>query len=238
MTNENMTNGYIITNDLFYVYHVSLVQTRSRITMEGHQGDYQKIADDYLEWFGKNYSHMKNKYRTFCKLNNYTFDEDIFSDTYLKIYETIRRNGLKDATPQGFDNYTFLSFRTNIKREKQYARVTHRVMLDDDQFHKTYEEWYEAKGGVKNKLMRDLFVDFAVLYIIHAVEENFDTDHFYVYRLKMLYRDMTYKKLADTTKIKGARNMVIAVQKWVKENITKEQVLKAFYDTFGELLDE
>ena len=198
--------------------------------------DKEQIANNYLNWFASNYSTLKRKYNTYCILNNYDFDEDIFSDTYLKIYETIRRNGLKDATPQGFDNYTFLSFRTNIKREGQYARNTKRDRnIPNDDINTLYEEWYDSnKISPRTKLLNDLYIDFSVLYIMLMVEKNFDNEHFYLFKLKTLCK-MTYKQVQEKSNIKGCRQKIITVQNWLKENVSKEDVRKAFEDWFGEM---
>lgn len=197
----------------------------------------EKTANDYLQWFGKNYATLKRKYSTYCALNKYTWDEDIFSDTYLKIYNTIRRNGLKDTTPQGFDNYTFLSFRTNIKREGQYARNTKRDRnIPDDDLNGLYEEYYNGNNvSALDKIKSDLFKDFSILYIMMMVESNFDNEHFYLFRIKTL-GNLTYKQLQERTKIKASRQKVIDVKNWLKENLTKDDIKKAFNDVYGNLL--
>ena len=197
----------------------------------------EKTANDYLQWFGKNYATLKRKYSTYCVLNKYEWDEDVFSDTYLKIYDTIRRNGLKDTTPQGFDNYTFLSFRTNIKREGQYARNTKRDRnIPDEDLNDLYEEYYNGNNvSALEKIKIDLFKDFSILYIMMIVEANFDQEHFYLFRIKTL-GNLTYKQLAEKTKIKASRQKVITVKTWLKENLTKDEIKKAFSEMYGNLL--
>lgn len=172
----------------------------------------------------------------YCKLNGYVFDEDVFSDTYLKIYDTITRKGLKDPTPQGFDNYTFLSYKTNIKRENQYARVTHRSIIDDDQLRQVYEQWYEAKESASDKVRHDLFTDWATLYIMQVVEDNFPPEDFYLYRLKTL-GNLTYKQIQDKTNEKRVRQRIMDIKNFLKENITKDEIIQKFRDTFDEFLD-
>ena len=65
----------------------------------------KEIADKYLIWFSSKYDHLKNKYRRFCTEKQYDWDDDIFSDTYVKIYDAIERNGLSDYSDAGFELY-------------------------------------------------------------------------------------------------------------------------------------
>jgi hypothetical protein len=47
---------------------------------------------------------------------------------------------------------------------------------------------------------------------------------------------MTYKKLAEKTKMKGVRQKVVEVKNWLKENLTKDEINNAFYLMYGDLL--
>lgn len=196
--------------------------------------DYKLIADNYLTWFADNMSKLKNKYRKFCIENSYDWDEDVFSDTYLKIYDIISKKGIADSSEKGYDNYTFMAFKNNIRNEKNYCRTKNRdYNVTSDNIEQLYEDWYNNNHtSSTQKLKRDLFIDFATLYIILSVEEAFDAERARLYKLKVLVKGMTFKKLAETTHIKASRRKVIEVQRWVKDNITKELVNKAFYDWY------
>ncbi len=232
-----MTNGNNNNHTLFITSIISTVQVGYHRTMQGHQRDCEKIAHNYLEWFSQNYTKLKNKYRMYCKLNGYVFDEDVFSDTYLKIYDTITRKGLKDPTPQGFDNYTFLSYKTNIKRENQYARVAHRDMnITSDNINDVYEDWYNSnKSSSEEKLKQDLFTDWATLYIMQVVEDNFPPEDFYLYRLKTL-GNLTYKQIQDRTNEKRVRQRIMDIKNFLKENVRKEDVKELFHQRYNDIL--
>ncbi len=47
---------------------------------------------------------------------------------------------------------------------------------------------------------------------------------------------MTYKKLQEKTKAKKCRQKVSDVKNWIKENISKEEVKKAFNIMYGNLI--
>lgn len=194
--------------------------------------------DKFMHYINDHYNHLKYKYINFCKEHNYVFDEDIFSDTILKCYEAIDKKGkLEDTTDQGIQNYFFISFKMNLKREGQYARNQKRDRnVDSDSINDLYESWYNDNNvSAMEKIKSDLFKDFSVLYIMTCVEDNFDTEHFYLFKLKTL-GNLTYKQLQDKTKIKASRQKVINVKNWLKDNVTKDMIKSAFNAMYGNLM--
>jgi hypothetical protein len=47
---------------------------------------------------------------------------------------------------------------------------------------------------------------------------------------------MTYKQVAEKTNLKGVRTRILEVKKWLKENITKDEVKDKFYEIYKDLL--
>ena len=183
-------------------------------------------AKKYLKWINNNYDAQKKKLMAFCNDKRYKWDEDVFCETYLKIYDRIIRNGIKDDSESGFDGYTFMSFKQNLIREQQYSRnakrdrnVTNLATLN--------EEFQNTKLTQEEKLYSDLKKDFFTLYLMKKVEDNFSPEHFYLFRLKT-FSDITYSELAKKTGIKGARQKVTDVKNWLRENVTKAEIDKAF----------
>jgi len=193
----------------------------------------------FLNYINNHYQELKNKYWKFCQEKQYPWDEDIFSDTILKCYECIEKKGeLKDRTPYGIESYFFKSFKNNILNEQRYSRNKKRdYNITSDNINELYETFYnKTNDPAINKVMHDLFVDFSTLYIMMQVEDNFDQEHFYLFKVKTLTPNMTFKKLSDTTKIKGSRKETIEVVRWVKENIKKEEIRKTFYELYGDII--
>lgn len=195
--------------------------------------------DIFINYINDNYKTLKNKYRRFCKEKQYDWDEDIFSDTILSCYTAIeRKGGLDDKSNQGIENYFFRSFKQNLQREKQYCRVSKRDLnYNSDNILDLYEEWYnEHHTSERTKLLSDLYKDFATLYILTKVEDNFDAEHFLLFRLKYLVPQMTYKKLQEKTKAKKCRQKVIEVRDWIRANISKNDINKAFNKMYSDLI--
>lgn len=46
----------------------------------------------------KNYEQLHNKWRTYCCKTHLDWDEDVFSDTIVKVYDNILKKGLNDES--------------------------------------------------------------------------------------------------------------------------------------------
>ena len=196
-------------------------------------GTNEQQAEKFLQWLNNNYTSQKQKLLAFCNDKKYKFDDDIFSDTYLKIYEKIRASGINDDSEKGFENYLFMAFKQNLHREKLYARNLKRDE-NNANIAALNEMFLNQKLTQEEKLLSDLRKDFTTLYLMQKVEENFDAEHFYLFRLKT-FTGMTYRQLYEHTGIKGARTKVVAVKNWLKENVTKQEVDKVFNALYGNL---
>ena len=194
--------------------------------------------DLFINYINQHYDELKAKYKAFCGLNNYQWDWDIFQDTIIKCYDAIAKKGkLNDTTAQGIENYMFISFKLNIKREGQYARNMKRDLnITSDNINGVYEEWYNENNTTsRTKLLTDLWKDFSTLYIMNEVESNFPPEDFYLFKLKTLC-NMTYKEVQEKTQAKKVRQRVVDVKNWLKENLKKEDVKAAFYELYGNLI--
>ena len=192
-------------------------------------------AAKFIKYINDNYDELFNRFQAFCNDKRYTFDADIFQDTIVKCYTLIDKQGyLKDTSNKGIENYFFMSFKQNLQREKQYARNQKR---DDNvvNLSAVNEMYQNSKLTQEEKLQSDLYKDFATLYLLHKVEDNFDAEHFYLFRMKT-FTNMTYAQLAEKTGIKGVRQKVVNVKNWLKSNVKQEDIRKEFDEIYGEIL--
>ncbi len=197
-----------------------------------------KDQDLFINYISEHYDLLKNRYKKFCSEKQYTFDEDVYQSTIIKCYDAIEKKGsLDDKTPYGIESYFFRSFKQNLQREKQYARNEKRdCNFTSDEVESLYEDYVnQTEKSSNQKLKNDLYVDFATLYLMSKVEDNFDQEHFYLFRIKTL-GNLTYKQLQQKTNIKGARQKVIDVKNFLKNNVTKEEINDAFQQLYGDLL--
>lgn len=205
--------------------------------MEKFISSNEEKAKKFLQYVGDNYSQLMSKMEAYCNANSLQFDEDIFANTYLKVYEKIAKDGINDETETGMLNYFFKSFKTNTLREKMYARNQKRdANVDNDKLLQMFEDWYnDTNISEFDKLKSDLYKDFAAVFICKLVEEQFDVEHYNLFT-KKIFGGLTYKQLAEKTKAKGVRTKVLEVKNWLKNNVTKAQIKDAFFANFAEII--
>lgn len=171
---------------------------------------------------------LKPKMKAFCASSNKEWNEDVFSETIVRCYNAIqKKGGLDDKSEKGVENYFFQAFAINIKREAQYARNSKRDNTNDlFGEYETHSEQHDLT--LEEKIKQDCFKDFATIYLMKRAEENFDDESFHLFNHKTL-GNLTYKELQKKyPNTKAIRQKVAAVKRWLKENVTKEEVVKAF----------
>lgn len=180
----------------------------------------------FLKFANEHYEDYKKKWAKYLYDKQVDFDEDVFSDTILKVYDYIEKNGINDTTDSGLANYWFKSFNTNIKREKQYSRNVNR----DKNIDATEELSKEMNGEdeLKLKIRRHVYEDWSIVYILRLVENNFDSISFHCFRLYYILDKMTYSKLREITKVPDSKKRVVTIKNWIKDNLTKQQMEKEF----------
>lgn len=83
------------------------------------------MKDDYYGYISKNYDDVKNSIRTWSCGN---LDEDIFHDTLIKCAATVK---VANMTNDQIAKYIFKAYKTNVLREKNYARNRIIIYTDD-----------------------------------------------------------------------------------------------------------
>lgn len=188
--------------------------------------DKSEQASRFLNFANDHYDDYKKKWAKYLYDKQVDFDEDVFSETVLKVYDYINTNGIKDDSDSGLANYWFKSFNTNIKREKQYSRNVNR----DKNIDATEELSKEMNGEyeLQLKIRRHVYEDWSIFYILRLVEDNFDSISFHCFRLYYILDKMTYSKLREITKVPDSKKRVVTIKNWLKDNLTKQKMEKEF----------
>lgn len=191
----------------------------------------------FLNWISKTYEENKNNILAYCKNKKLEYDEDVYQSSILLMHDIIKKNGLKDTSDQGMKSYFFMVLRNNMLREKLYAR-NQKNDANTDNIDALYDVYYNSVNLAPiKKIQLDTLMDFSVIYVLKEVEKHFDQETFNYVRLKF-FLGITYKQLIEMTGDSKARTKVSECLKWLKENITKEQIRKEFEQEYGDLLDD
>lgn len=193
----------------------------------------------FISHIGTHYNEIEEKLKMLSGRNKQPYDKDAFQESIVKCYTYIKKKvKMKDTSPYGIESYlirTYLNYIKEIKRSAQTAKRD--FNYNSDNIGEIYERYYNSNNDTaKVKIASDLFKDFSILYIMTQVEDNFDQESFYLYRLKTL-SNLTYQQIAQKTQNKGSRQKILEVKEWVKNNIFKDDVRKAFNIIYSDLID-
>lgn len=191
--------------------------------------DYKEEAQIFINTMGKLYEEVKKTMKAFCFNKKKPWSEDLFQDTLVKCYDSIVRNGLRDKTENGCKNYFFMSFKTNIIRETQYAYNKLRDSnIDNDIVKDLYEAYVnEFEITEEEKIKQDLYHDFILQYILKKVENNFSLIDYRLFSIKTFYQ-CTYKKLKSLTHITDVKKRIQNINEWLINNIDVHEVNEKF----------
>ena len=188
-----------------------------------------ELAEQYINY-------MSTIYEEYIEVfNNMYNDEDLAGEVLLKTYNCIKNNGLstidleteEDLKKKVFKNYFFISAKlTNITNKKYQQKSPIR---DTNENIDTIDDL-----PTEEKIKNQIYKDYRVMYIINTVEENFDAIDYRCFRLYHLLKNMTYAKLRQLTGIKNAKMRVITINKWLRQNITEQQILESFNREFND----
>lgn len=85
------------------------------------------------EWCAEGYGRMRLRIAKWCSHRGKALDEDIWHYTILKMIEREdAQGGMRDPTAEGIDNYVFMAYRMNERRERLYPRVARTDYVGDD----------------------------------------------------------------------------------------------------------
>ena len=193
---------------------------------------YKDVADRWLQYIGTIYEEYRKKYFKMANNLNYNVNEDMLNDTIIACYNSIARNNLSDTTEQGMRNYLFRAFKVNLNAISNYDK--RKDVVDDLT---ALAEQYENQGETTyNKIKKQLFEDYSLIYILEQVENNFDTITFHCYRLKTILL-CTYQRLRELTKVKDCKKRVVKVNKWLRDSMTIQDIYKAFITDYPSFED-
>ena len=177
----------------------------------------------FYTFLENNYTQLQKKYKQMCFLNHMTYDEDTLQDTVLKVVDIIKRKGLKDETEKGIESYFFQAFKFNTyQTHLQQSKQLKDDNINPFELNIIDEEYTEAPAQ---------YADMASKYILNRIKEEFDPLTVGIWRLRYIVsingEQLNYKKIKEMTKVEDTRRRIVMVNKWIRDNITKEDINRA-----------
>lgn len=194
---------------------------------------YEGLAAKWLEYVGSIYEEYRKVLFKYAHLNNLTPSDDLLNDTIIRCYESIARNGLKSTDEETFKGFLFCAWRRNLIPTDSYEKRKDCEASVEE----ANQSFVEGLQPTYDKVKQQLFDDYSTIYIMDIVERNFDPITFHCFRLKHLSPNCTHQRLREITKVKDSKKRVLEVQRWLRENLTRNQVYEAFSHDFPDFAD-
>lgn len=156
----------------------------------------EKRAREFLDLSGRLYEANKNKWKKMVD----DFNEDVYNDTILKVYDSI----LKGEDIEGdLVGYWFKSFKTNIKRYKDYSYEKNKDTKDVLEYLKGKED-EENRVNVYYSEISDILL---------KVKQKFDRKTFEIFRMYLLC-NVSYERLDELTGL-DSKERISKVRRWL-----------------------
>lgn len=199
--------------------------------------DNQALADYFLSYVGEIYEEYREVFSGMLG----QWSDDLFNDTIIKVYNGLRRNGLrrlneddpKEVRDTMLKNYLFVSAKLNyITHCKEESRRRGVFPSESD-----YYDVEDDAVHVKNKVRSEVRRDYIIMRMLDIVEDNFDPISMRCFKLYFLLKNMTYRKLKELTKVQNCKQRTVEVKKWLIDNVDEEELSREFDDKYdrGEL---
>lgn len=171
----------------------------------------EKRAREFLDMTGKYYSKNKVKWENLLNHIGLSFDEDVYNDTILSVYEKIKGNNeFDERTDDEIIAYWYRSFINNIKRCKQY-KVNKRT--DDDVMELLKDEEYVVGNQhLYFTTMRMLF---------EMIREQYDGHSYHIFKMYYLIPDMTYEELSSIIGF-DVKPKINRMRNWLRDNVKQD----------------
>jgi hypothetical protein len=155
----------------------------------------EKRAKEFIEMAGRLYEQNKNKWSHIVD----DFDEDVYSDTILKVYDSI----LKGADTEGdLQGYWFRAFKNNLNKNHKQDIIKEDV-----------EQTLKDKEDEINNI--NLYYS-TISNILYKVRHKFDRKTFEVFRMHLLC-NMSYEQLDVITGV-DSKERISRVRRWINGN--------------------
>ena len=164
----------------------------------------ERRAREFLNLSATLYDTNKKKWKKMLENMGLQFDEDVYSDSILKVYDAIMKGEDIEGDMVG---YWYRCFLNNIKRNKQYSFNSKREDIDVVDYLKDKAE-LETTADIYYPTIREL---------LEKVKNNYDIKSYHLF--KIYY--MTHITFEELSEIVGydVKTKIMKIKKWLKENV-------------------
>ena len=164
----------------------------------------EKRAREFLELSATLYNENKKKWKPILKNMGLQFDEDIYSDSILKVYDAIMKG---EDTEGDVIGYWYRCFINNTKRDKQYSYNSKRDDIDVIDYLKDKAEQVST-AETYYPTIREL---------LDKVKNNYDIKSYHLFKIYYLTH-ITFEELSEIVGY-DVKTKIMKIKKWIKDNV-------------------
>lgn len=171
----------------------------------------EKRAKEFLDITARYYERNKVKWDVLLKSLGLKFDDDIYNDTILAVYDKIEKgDDFEGKTDDEIMAYWYRSFINNIKRDRLYSKNRR---TDDD----VMELLKDSEYIVDNHSL--YFVK--IRLILNKVRDKYDELTYHLFKMYYMIPDMTYEELSSIVGF-DVKPKISRVRKWLQDVIQQD----------------
>lgn len=167
----------------------------------------EKRAREFLNLTAKFYEQNRAKWENLLKSIGLSFDEDVYNDTIIKVYDKLMNEEDIETTEDEVIAYWFQSFVNNIKRDKKYACNSKREDADVIDLLKD-KEYIIGASHLYYPTIRML---------LEKIKSKFSDSDFHLFKMYYL-SDCTFDELNEIVGY-NSKPRITKMRKWLKENV-------------------
>lgn len=171
----------------------------------------EKRAREFLMITERYYERNKVKWNSLLRSVGLQFNDDVYNDTILNVYEKIEKNNeFDEKTDDEIIAYWYKSFINNLKRCKNYSA---NKRTDDD----VMEILKDAEYVVENQ-----HLCFATIrLLLNRVKAEYDAQSYHLFKMYYMIPDMTYDELSAIVGF-NVKSKINRMRRWLKENVKQD----------------
>lgn len=167
----------------------------------------EKRAREFLNISSKYYEQNKEKWTSLLTSIGLVFDEDVYNDTIIRVYDKMVNDEDIDKTEEEVIAYWFKSFVNNVKREKKYSRNSKRDDSDVIELLRNEEYIIEAQH---------LYYP-TIRMLLEQVKKAFEDSYFQAFKMYYL-TDITIEELNEVMGC-NCKPRITKMKKFLKDNV-------------------
>lgn len=166
----------------------------------------EKRAREFLDLTATLYEKNKVKWTGLLKSVGLVFNEDVYNDTIIKVYEKVITDDI-DKTDDELIAYWYQSFVNNIKRDKQYSVNSKRDDSDVIDLLKN-EEYIVEIPHITYTTIR---------YLLNKVKAEYNDKDYHLFKMYYL-TTLTYDELSFVVG-SNVKTKINNMRKWLRKNV-------------------